>query len=627
MACHPLCPASGCLRTPLISPPKTGRPPRKPRSKTSTIGQPKSPWRIRKEEESLVDRSEDAVIRQIEAAIRAGKVDGVIAQLTGVLALSSFSAFCQSAWHVIEPSTKLDWGRHHELLCTVLQGLVEDWLKTKTDFNYVPNILNTVINCPPGSLKSKLVSVFLHAWIWLRCPGARFIYLCVNESAAMRDARATRDLVRSNWYQDTFKPTWSIKGDQDAVSDFGNSESGGRLSQASGSEIVGLRGDFLIIDDANNPMDSSNKSERARVNALWDDNQSTRVNDPVKSMRIGIQQRTHADDWTGHIIAKQGLWSPRNRMGWFHVILPAEFERSRPAFRIPGPLKELVAHLPRAEFKDWRTKDGEVLHPKRMTPETIADDKRKWAGTGNYAGQMQQRPSSEGGGKIKKEWFGWFRLARGVRDDYDQDHSELSSWERPVGCKGSTVTISGALLRPECWDFDSVILSVDPALKKTETGSLWGMLAIGIKGAQHFVLDDRSHRGEPNEAISTLKDMIRYWRPDKVLVEEKAGGSGMLDTLRIEMADATLPMSVLEPVNPGTQDKDIRVNSSVPHFANGMVFLLEGAPWVEELVAEVSGFNTYTTDDRVDCLTQCIMYDRHMTSELPSGGAWASAGL
>lgn len=441
----------------------------------------------------------------------------------------------------------------------------------------------------------------------------------------MRDARATRDLVRSNWYQDTFKPTWSIKGDQDAVSDFGNSESGGRLSQASGSEIVGLRGDFLIIDDANNPMDSSNKSERARVNALWDDNQSTRVNDPVKSMRIGIQQRTHADDWTGHIIAKQGLWSPKNRMGWFHVILPAEFERSRPAFRIPGPLKELVAHLPRAEFKDWRTKDGEVLHPKRMTPETIADDKRKWAGTGNYAGQMQQRPSSEGGGKIKKEWFGWFRLAGGVRADVDEQ--DLGR-PRPHGChQGEAIVIHSALLRPECWDFDSVVLSVDPALKKTEAGSLWGMLAIGIKGARHYVLDDRSHRGEPDEAMDTLKDMVRYWRPDKILVEDKAGGANMLRTLEIEMGDASLPMSVIEPVNPGTQDKEMRVNAAVPHFKNGMVYLLDGASWVEDFVAEVSGFPTYSTDDKTDSVVQCVLHERESSAVLPSGGAWASAGL
>lgn len=970
MTCsHLLCPKTHCVK--LSEPPK----------KKKARGQPRSPWRVRVEQE----RAAESVMAQVERAILAGHADKVLAQLTGLLAVSSFSTFCQAAWHVVEPSTTLDWGKHHELICTTLQALLEDWLKTKSDSNYIPHVLNTVFNTPPGSLKSRIVSVFYHAYSWLRCPGMKFIYLSVNESAAMRDARATRDLIRSDWYQETFKPSWAIKGDQDAISDFGNNAGGGRLSQASGSEIVGLRSDCvagdtlvatevgdvpisvlhqtlqsggviprvwslnqessvielkhiraskvstssqivdvrtesndllrctdahrvytqgnytqaahlggcqvsilqrshlsietghssevprlsvrdsdmcalqhgisearsgirqegeeraggwsvlqqelqndddagtrgdaglcslqegvqdqgqegqgslleemlsgvwnadlgrevrtqgvsglsgevqshlsstsalfqgvrqqsafpgydrkgelellgsswqnlrrkpvgqlvgddqtqgrlpvhsvrrgrveqsaagascgrqsaaqrpreldntvrflshhppqaknqtvlsvkeafeggrraeievydievegnhnffannilvhncLIVDDANNPNDSNNIGERKKVNDLWDTNQYNRVNDPNKSMRITIQQRTHAGDHTGHIIAKQGLWSLNNRTGWLHVVLPAEFEVKRPAFKLPAPLRRLVKDLPGIVMDDWRRKQGEVLHPKRMTAEYLEAEKRRWAGTGNYAGQMQQRPSSEGGGKVKKLHYGWFRLARGVRDDID---GEDNGFPRPEGCHlGEAVVIGSATHRPGKWDFDQIVISVDPALKKTEAGSLWGMLAIGYKGAGRYVLDDRSERGEPDEAVAILKEMILYWDPDKLLIEDKAGGPGMTRTLKVEMAEGKLPMVLIEEVNPGTQDKDVRLNTAIPTIANGNLYLRDGCRWTHDVVEEVSGYPGAMTNDRLDCITQAINHANETNFVLPAEGSWAAAGL
>ncbi len=121
--------------------------------------------------------------------------------------------------------------------------------------------------------------------------------------------------------------------------------------------------------------------------------------------------------------------------------------------------------------------------------------------------------------------------------------------------------------------------------------------------------------------------MVRHWKPDKILVEDKAGGAGMLRTLEIEMAAGDVPMVTLEAVNPGTQDKEMRVNSAIPHFANGMVLLLDGAPWVDALVEEVSGFPSFTTDDRTDALTQCVLHERDQTMQLPSEESWREAGL
>jgi hypothetical protein len=63
------------------------------------------------------------------------------------------------------------------------------------------------------------------------------------------------------------------------------------------------------------------------------------------------------------------------------------------------------------------------------------------------AGQMQQRPAAEGGGRIKREWFGFFRLVGGVRPDIDE-HDTGSP--RPAFCeKSETITIFPRLRQSE----------------------------------------------------------------------------------------------------------------------------------------------------------------------------------
>lgn len=611
---------------------------------------------------------------------------------------------------------------------------------------------------------SRILSVFFMAWCWLRCPGMRFICLSVNGTAAVRDALAARDVIRSEWYQNSFSPRWVLRGDHDAVTDYTNTEGGGRLSQASGSEVVGLRGDCvaegtcvltevgdvpievihermqeglplplvwsvdtttgrrelqpviasrkiegrevvwvqteegsglvctpdhrvysggrfvqasgltrrvvsgfydqdqvtsvellpgvvdvydlqvqgnhnffasgllvhncLIIDDANNPNDSGNKTERDQVNGLFDNNQFSRVNDLGKSLRMSVQQRTYTDDLTGHAIAKMGLWSPTNTSGWLQVVLSGERELSRPGFVLPECLLKYVKDLPGVETRDWRTVEGEPIHP-RFTPTVLDDYRRQFAGTGNYAGQILQRPANEAGNKFKRHYFGWFRLAGGVKDLHDELGTRA---QRPDGCRPTDFeVVQAARHRPGYWDFDRIVLSVDAAVKKTEEGSLWGMLMVGYRGARRYVMDDRSQRGHPDDINVVLRDMIRYWRPDEVLVEDKGGGSGILRTLEVEVGRGELPMVQITGFNPGTDDKVMRANAALPTVANGFVYLLDGAPWVNEFVEELAGFPTYTTNDRVDALTQVINSSKEGEGfVLPSssnGGGWAAAGL
>lgn len=548
-------------------------------------------------------------------------------------ARGSFFEFFKQAWSVVEPSTELVINWHHKLLCSVLQALFMDWLRGKRDRKYVNLIRNVAVNIPPGTSKSKVISVCFMAWCWLHFPGMRFIALSVNDEAAMRDARDARMLIESTWYRESFGVDWALRLDQDAVSNFGNSEGGNRISMAAKSEIVGLRGDCICNDDPNNPKKAESRTERKEINDLWSTNQYNRVNDPVRSMRIIVQQRTNAADLTGFVIDQQGVWSPKNPNGWLHIVIPAEFDPSC-KFVLPPELQALLREfLPEQEIvvEDPRTEENETLDVERMPRSFLDGERERWRGTGNYAGQMQQRPSAAEGAIVQRAWFNFFRLGGGVRKDHDDKDTIATSAGRvrPAHCHdGKAVVIRQAKHRPGYYDFDWITVSVDPASRKKDKEtdkeakkkSNYGILVVAGKGGRRYVLDDRSQRGHLHEIMAVLKVVVEEWEPDSILIEPKAAGPDVMSELNRAMGDGEIPMIAIEEADPGNQDKEMRLEACLSYFKNGMVHLLDGASWLQEFVDELAMFPNGLRNDRVDALSQVLNHARDNTAGDGAGG-------
>jgi predicted phage terminase large subunit-like protein len=395
----------------------------------------------------------------------------------------------------------------------------------------------------------------------------------------------------------------------------------------------------ILIDDPNNPKKAESKKERDEVNDLWDVNQFNRVNDMERSLRFGVQQRTNEADWTGHVVDQMGTWADGTELdekgnpyldkdgkpivnldGWLHVVLPAEFDPKR-KFSLPKALVALLKeHLPDFEIvtEDPRTEDGDPIDHERMSKTMLAAERRRWAGTGNYVGQMLQSPSGAEGTMVQRQWWGWFRLAGGVRPDIDEIDTGRP---RPAFCRTieeqPATVIHAATHAPSRWDFDWIAISLDCASKKTEKGSNYGILVIAGRGGRRYVLDDRTQRGALHEIIAIVKELVLLWKPDKILVEEKAAGPDVMDTLREQMGAGDVPMVAIEGIEPGNTDKELRLEAAIPYLANGMVYLLDGAPWLEEFVNELSKFPHGVRDDRVDALSQALNHIRAKDDEWP----------
>jgi phage terminase large subunit-like protein len=297
-------------------------------------------------------------------------------------AVGSFAEFVRQGWHVVEPSTKLVWNWHLDIICDALQ---------RQTFGE-PEYRKLLILIPPGTMKSLLVSVFQPAWQWLHQPSRRKMFVARDDELVIRDSRRTRDIIMSPWYRELMinahrrnnVEPWTLRRDQSSVVNFANSVSGVRQCQSLGSGLTGKRGDDIVIDD---PVDAksvtlgSSESVRRRmhdVNTIIEKSLLNRVNNLAEARWTIIMQRLDEDDPAGRAI-KEG--------GWKVIQLQMEYD----------PYEKLN------HSRDPRTELGELMFPAMFPLEEI--DKLKVKLQRHYSALYQQKPTPAVGSYIMRAWY------------------------------------------------------------------------------------------------------------------------------------------------------------------------------------------------------------------------------
>jgi predicted phage terminase large subunit-like protein len=471
---------------------------------------------------------------------------------------------------VLEPSTRLDWAWHIQALCDHVQALIEESWKTKDDPRYVPRAQNLAINVPPGTLKSRILSVYAPAWAWVHRPDWKLLALSSNPVVADRDADYSKQVVESNWYQEWFRPNWSIRKERDAIRNFHNTAGGFRISRGLNATVTGLRGDAIFIDDPNDVKDVSDVKLEA-VDRNWTA-ASNRVNDERSAVRVMIQQRTHERDLTGMIFDKGN--PDAEGADWEHLVIPM--------LREIGKKCKACGKVHAASFIGWddpRKKEGDVLQPERNTPKVVKANRRKLGSIG-FAGQMQQRPTPEGGGMFKTKYWGTY------------DALEMITSTKK----------SGVLPRPK---LSSVIISVDANFKAGGT-SRAAIVVIGAKGPKRFVLDAWAKSVSYPDLKRQLKKMIAtHWYYTSIIIEDAANGSALISELSGDFR-------AVIPITP-QGGKVVRASAMLPDVEAGDVYLPRHASWREDFVEEHGSFPLGSHDDYVDALSQAMTHLQDMT--------------
>lgn len=280
------------------------------------------------------------------------------------------AGFVREAWPVLEPAAAYQHNWHVDAICEHLEAITFGRMN--------PRLL---VNVPPGSSKSLLVSVLWQAWEWGPCGlrSNRFLTTAFNEGPVKRDTRKTRDLIQSEWFQALWPEVQLVRT---AEMSFANTQTGTREGIPFGS-LTSQRGDRLIIDDPHSTETAESPVERTATTRKFREGALNRLNDQERSAIVVVMQRLHEQDVSGTIL-KLG-------MGFEHLMLPMEFE---PARRIRTSIG----------FTDPRENEGDLLDPSRF-PRHVVEDLKKGLGSYAYAGQYQQRPAPRDGGMFKRSWL------------------------------------------------------------------------------------------------------------------------------------------------------------------------------------------------------------------------------
>lgn len=270
---------------------------------------------------------------------------------------------------------------HIKLIATELQQL-SDYIinEKKPPYDWL------IINVPPGSSKSSLVSVMFPVWLMTIKNSIFTINTSYSWDLSVDFVRKSRAIFDSEEYVDLFGKQVLKKNAEDF---FETSTGGGRYATSTGGTVTGKHANVIIIDDPISSEMSYSAASRDRANRFILETLTTRKRDKEKTPIIMIMQRLHEDDPTGHIVGKD--------LNVKQICLPAE----------------LSVNCTHPEIYT----DG-LLCPQRMGPAVLATEK-KTLGSFGYSGQYGQTPVPDDGGKIKKAWFKYCQNTESPTGNYD----------------------------------------------------------------------------------------------------------------------------------------------------------------------------------------------------------------
>lgn len=468
--------------------------------------------------------------------------DGIVREALRSAAAHSSYDFLLQSWHINDPSTPLVPSWFMRLLCKVIDDEIERvaaGLPKKHDY---------IINVPPRSLKSTILSINPAPKAWIKHPTMRFIYTSYNDEVSRDMSIKARRIIESPWYQENWGHLYQLSDDQNRQNYFETTKGGKRMSTSTGGGITGKGAHMIFMDDPQDPRRANSEVERLATIEYFKHTLSTRLDDPSTGVFFLIMQRLHENDLTGYLLSSE----PER---WRHICLPAEDDPEKSKVKPAGLRKHY--------------RDG-LLFPERFTPEVLALVKSRM-GSREYSGQYGQSPKKTEGNILKGNQLFTFRAA-----------------DLPA-----TYTVDFAIDSAYTEDKDN-----DPSCILTYTKHDGRLFILGISLVRKDFPAFCQHLIEYCTAMGADDQST-------IAVEPKATGKSIVQQLR-----GVTPLSIIEDVPP-TSSKVERAHSITPKMEAGRVGVpAEGSrfhgPWVEAFILEIENFPLGAHDDQVDCLTMAV---------------------
>jgi predicted phage terminase large subunit-like protein len=288
-------------------------------------------------------------------------------------ARNDFDLFAQLVFPVTQPGVRYEWNWHIECISEHLQAM------------HRGEISRLIINLPPRSLKSYLVSQAFPAWVLGKDPTEKFINISYGESVVEQNAMKCRAIINSPLFKRMF-PAFKI-GLLDRIKHFETSMKGHYYADSALSTVTGIGCNYMVIDDPLKPMEALSDTVRNSTNENIRSTLLNRFDDKRIGKLLMVMQRVHTDDPTGNLLRDKNI---------VHLKLPGETKR---------PI-HVQLQTPK-KFKQWDMAENSLLFPERLSRE-ILDQLRLDMTEYHYAGQILQEPVPLGGGEFKDTWIQYY---------------------------------------------------------------------------------------------------------------------------------------------------------------------------------------------------------------------------
>ena len=409
------------------------------------------------------------------------------------------------------------------------------------------DIRRSMINLPPRNGKSKTVSICWVAWMLGRDPTKNFVCVSYSSELSNKFARDTRSIIESWWYKQLFPGTILSKA-RSAAYDFETTRGGGRLATSVGGTLTGRGGDIIILDDAIKPSDANSETVRASVNDWFSTTLSSRLDNKMTGTMICVMQRLHEHDLCGMLL-EQG--------GWDCLSIPAIATQDESIILARGGV--------------YRRLEGELLHPKRE-PIEVLNELKTAMGSYTFEAQYQQQPMPSDGNLFKADWL------KTTQEGPEHDTKKgqiVQSWDTAIKTGSKN-------------DY-SVCITARHWRKEVHILNIW-------RGRVEF----------PQLLKKTI-ELARTFNPRTLLIEDKASGSQLIQTLR-----ASHEPGVPSPIARKPEaDKFTRAAGVSSIIEAGILHLPREAHWLAEFKKELLAFPSSRHDDQVDALSQLLEWTRN----------------
>lgn len=454
-------------------------------------------------------------------------------------------------------------------ICDVVQAFLEAETDKALDI--------LLLSLPPRHSKTFTITETLPSWFLGKNPTGNVIICGYEGTFAEGFSRRNRDKF-NRYAKDVFRVNENpnVQG----VAQW-ETEAGGRC-RAAGLKggITGFGAELFIIDD---PIKNQEMAESETVLAKIHDEMGPSVQSRIHpgGKLIVIQTRWVENDVIGYI---QSNWADYI---WADINLPCECEDEA-----TDPLRRKVGESLMGEHM------GDYGIPQRIRNDNVWLRSKKalvCAGEGErvWNALYQGHPSAQNGNLFRDSW--WKRYCRRI---------------------GGAAEDGGVYDRIDIADMEYTCLSVDATFKKTETSdrvaiTLWGM---SQKSAYLYKLINK--RMGFTETVERIKSLCEeYPGIDQLIIEDKANGSAIIDTLRY--TDGIPPIVAVNPLG----GKYSRAQAVSPFIAGGSVYIpvdftesekreIEDDNHIEtgygRFLYQMSHFPFAKNDDMVDSMSQAL---------------------